>query len=149
VDDDFDVCWSCSTARDGAGSTEFNPDLEGILGEETYRAQREAVRYENLVTVATFGHASEAHMARARLESQGITAFVMDELAGSVLGLLPARSEIRLQVGEKDAVRAYLLLSEVPHLRREASDGEADDARDADELDDDDDDDLRDEHLKE
>jgi hypothetical protein len=122
VDDDFDVCWSCSTAREGRQSTEFNPDTEGIIGEDAYRTQREAIKYEDLVTVATFADAPEAHMACSRLEAEGIHAFVMDELSGSTLGIFPARSAIRLQVSEKDAARAHLLLTEVSHLQLETDD---------------------------
>jgi hypothetical protein len=143
VDDDFDVCWSCGTTREGVQNTDFNPDLEGIIGADAYRAQREAVQYEDLVTVATFADAPEAHMARSRLESQGITAFIMDELAGSTLGLFPARSGIRLQVAEKDAVRAHTLLAEVPHLQIEPDAEETDDSpgeEESDEYDDEDED---------
>jgi hypothetical protein len=141
VDEDFDVCWSCGTTREGRENTEFNPETEGIINENVYRAQRAAMQYEDLVTVATFGSAPEAHMARSRLESEGIHAFVTDELAGNALGLFPALSGIRLQVAGKDAARAHALLAEVPHLRPEPIDEEtrgAPDDQEQDEYDDDD-----------
>jgi len=143
VQNDFDVCWSCGTTREGVENTEFNPETEGVLDEQAYRAQQEAVRDETFVTVATFGNAPEAHMARSRLESEGITAFVMDELAPTAWGLPNALDGVRLQVAEKDAVRARALLVDLPRLGPESSEEDADSPdEEEDDYDEDEDDDT-------
>ncbi len=115
VEDDFEVCWSCGTNRAGQASPEFVPEQEGILTEPGYQAQQAARRREDLVTVATFPNAPEAHMARSRLEAEGIHAFVMDELAATTWGFATAMDEVPLQAAEKDLERARAVLEDVHH----------------------------------
>src|SRR5262249_50718734 len=79
VEPEFEVCWSCGTARDGTEDPSFNPEAEGIIDEEAYDAEVEARRQESLVTVAFFLMASEAHAMRSRLEAEGIRVFVGEE----------------------------------------------------------------------
>ncbi|UTW62172.1 DUF2007 domain-containing protein [bacterium SCSIO 12741] len=65
------------------------------------------------VTIATFTYPSELAVIRARLESEGIECFAADELTVQVYNLMSnAMGGIRLQVDEKDAVRATELLKE-------------------------------------
>jgi hypothetical protein len=124
VEDDFDVCWSCGTTKDGVENTAFNPETEGVLDERAYQADQDARREGNFVTVATFGSPPEAHMVRSRLEAEGISAVVMNELTGALFGTLLSPSNVLLQVAEKDADRARALLAEIPRLASESLDEE-------------------------
>jgi hypothetical protein len=65
-----------------------------------------------LVTIATFGDVTEAHMAKNLLEDEGIEAFVADEFAVRGRGIRPAGSP-KLQVAEEQAERATQLLQAV------------------------------------
>jgi hypothetical protein len=114
VDDEFDVCWSCGTTREGIQDTGFNPETEGVLTEQAYQAVRDARQDETFVTVARFGNAPEAHMVRSRLEAEGIPAYVMNEMATNTWGF--AMDVVRLQVAEKDSERARAILASLPHL---------------------------------
>src|SRR5262249_32672362 len=67
VEDDFEVCWSCGSNKEGTPNPEFLPEREAVMGDQAYQTQQAALREENLVTVATFGNAPEAHMVRSRL----------------------------------------------------------------------------------
>lgn len=61
-----------------------------------------------LVTIKTFSHGFEAHVARAKLDSEGIPATLADEHMGNLLPI----SEVRLQVPEPYAQRAIEILSQ-------------------------------------
>ena len=112
VEDGFEVCWSCGTSIDGAEDKGFDPERDGVLADEEYQAMR-AAREVNLVTVATFWSAPEAHVVRSRLEAEGIRAYVMDELAtGTTWGLLNDAGGIKVQVAEKDLGRALEVLAD-------------------------------------
>lgn len=67
----------------------------------------------NLVTVAQFGTPVEAEMARGRLESEGIRAFLRDDMA---VGMQPHLSGllggVRLAVAERDAAAATEILGD-------------------------------------
>jgi hypothetical protein len=115
VEDDFEVCWSCGAARDGTPNPEFVPEQEGVVGDQAYQVLQSAQREENLITVATFGNAPEAHMVRSRLEAEGIHAFVMDDLAATTWGLVNSMDGVQLQVPEKDAARARDVLKDIHH----------------------------------
>jgi hypothetical protein len=70
------------------------------------------VRYEMLVTVATFAAPWEAQLAQARLETEGIDSRLTDENLAR-LGLSNAIGGVRLQVREEDAeLAAQVLLRE-------------------------------------
>ncbi len=64
----------------------------------------------------TIGHYSlpyEAHLGRARLESEGIDAMVVDEHTINMQWMLSdALGGVRLQVDEEDAQRAQTILAE-------------------------------------
>jgi hypothetical protein len=145
LEDDFDVCWSCGTSREGVANTEFNPETDGVLDEKAYQARLAAAQNETFVTVATFGNAPEAHMARSRLESEGISAFLMDELAPTTWGLMNAPGGVRLQVAEKDAVRARVFLADLPRLR-DSVEEEADESADQEDYEDDGENEDEDQH---
>ena len=66
------------------------------------------------MTIATFGTAHEAELARGYLESGGIDVFLADQVISRVAPHY-SRSfgEIRLQVRQKDAAEAREILSQV------------------------------------
>lgn len=65
------------------------------------------------VTVARYSLPFEAHVARARLESEGIHAMVVDEHTINMQWLYSdAMGGVRLQVDEDDMYRAQAVLSE-------------------------------------
>jgi hypothetical protein len=66
---------------------------------------------DELVTVATFSQVAEAELAKERLESEGITAFVPDALAGGVMPYLAQSGGVRVQVKAEDAERAKEVLA--------------------------------------
>lgn len=61
----------------------------------------------NFVTIATYHMPHEAHVARFRLEEEGIPAMILDNNMNSMYGGLV---EIRLQVREEDAADAIDIL---------------------------------------
>ena len=66
-----------------------------------------------LMTVATFGDPVEANLAKNRLESSGVQAFLADEETVNMDWLLGnAIGRIKLQVGDQDAEAARTLLSQ-------------------------------------
>jgi hypothetical protein len=65
---------------------------------------------DELVTVATFPDVAEAELAKERLESEGINAFVPDALAGGVMPYLAQSTGVRVQVKADDAERAREVL---------------------------------------
>jgi hypothetical protein len=63
-----------------------------------------------LVTVSTFNNVHEAEMARLALESEGISAVVIDAFAGGMLGHT-VTGGVRLQVDENDVDAADTVLN--------------------------------------
>ena len=69
------------------------------------------------VTVATFSQPFEAHLARTKLESEGVTCFVSDEHVIAVNWLLSgAVGGVKLKVPAWQADRAREVLRPKPHL---------------------------------
>ena len=63
------------------------------------------------VTIATYTGAWEAHLARAKLESEGIFALVLDDQTASINWIYSSsQAGVRLQVREEDSERAIHLL---------------------------------------
>lgn len=63
-------------------------------------------------TVARFATPHEAHLARLRLESEGIEAFLADEHLNRIQPLLgPALGWVRLQVADEDLLAARRILT--------------------------------------
>jgi hypothetical protein len=116
VDEGFEICWSCGTSPDGIEDPGFDPEFNGVLGEEDYQAAQAARVLDNPVTIGVFWSAPEAHVLRSRLESEGIHAYVTDELATSMTwGLLNDAGGIKLQVAEKDVERSRKILADKVH----------------------------------
>lgn len=70
---------------------------------------------ESLVTVATFNYPLEAHLHRAKLESEGIDSIVVDEHMIHANWLYNiAVGGVKLQVRESDAEKALRILGEIP-----------------------------------
>ena len=67
----------------------------------------------NLVTIASYSFPYEAQIAKANLESEGMTAFIADEHTINMDWLYSnALGGVRLQVSEEDVVRARELLEQ-------------------------------------
>jgi hypothetical protein len=65
----------------------------------------------DLVTIASFPDVAEAQLAKERLESEGIRAFVIDAQTAGVLPFLtPASGGVRVQVAPQDQQRAREVL---------------------------------------
>jgi hypothetical protein len=65
----------------------------------------------DLVTVATFPDVAEAELAKERLASEGIQAFVAEAQSGGVMPFLTNMTGgIHVQVGEADAEKAREVL---------------------------------------
>jgi hypothetical protein len=68
----------------------------------------------NMVTVARYTNLLEAHIARGRLESEGIAAFIADEnIIWANWLLADAIGGVQLRVSLEDSARARRILSEV------------------------------------
>ena len=117
IEPSFDVCWACGTSRDGESTSGFDPEAEGIMGKDTYTAESEAKKREDLVTLATFWNAPEAHVVRSRLEADGIAAVVTDELATTTTwGLLNDSGGVKVEVPAAQLGRARELMESCRHI---------------------------------
>ena len=77
---------------------------------------------ENLITVLTVTYAHEVAVIRGRLESEGITCFVQDELTVQVNPFYSnAIGGVKLQVLSRDLSRAIEILKEVGYIKGENS----------------------------
>jgi len=65
---------------------------------------------QDLVTVATFTTAMDAHLRKNLLEAEGISAFLADELTGDQLSATYVHDYVKLQVRRQDAERAQQTL---------------------------------------
>ncbi|MBI4287542.1 MAG: DUF2007 domain-containing protein [Chloroflexi bacterium] len=68
---------------------------------------------DKLVTIATFSYPEQAHLSRAKLESEGIACFVAHEYTGAANWLHPSgMGDVKLQVKESDAEMALQVLQD-------------------------------------
>ncbi len=77
--------------------------------------QKKVISSEPLVTVATFSYPLEAHLSRAKLESEGIEGFVADEhmvIANWLYSI--AIGGVKLWVKKSDAEKAAEILRGIP-----------------------------------
>jgi hypothetical protein len=75
---------------------------------------------DNFITVLTFTYPSEALIVRGRLESEGITCFVQDELTTQVAPFYSnALGGVKVQVMESDLQRAVKILKEAGYITDE------------------------------
>lgn len=128
--DDFEVCWSCGTTKDGTLDPHFldpeaastapeNEALDDILAEMEDEP-------EHMITIAQCNLPAEAYAMRVHLEAAGIPVFLADELTVAMDWLLSnAIGGVKVQVPEHYAERATQLL--VGFGRSAASDRETDD----------------------
>jgi len=65
---------------------------------------------QELVTVATFTTAMEAHLYKNMLENEGVAAFVTNELTGDFLSGAYIQGYVKLQVAQQNAKRARKIL---------------------------------------
>jgi hypothetical protein len=65
---------------------------------------------QDLVTVATFTTAMDAHLRKNLLEGEGVQAFVADELTGDRLSGAYVHGYVQLQVARQDVGRAQEIL---------------------------------------
>ena len=68
------------------------------------------------VTVANYSRPVDAHLARTKLESEGITCFVTDEVFVQVNWLFPSVGGVKLKVPAEEAQRAKDILRPTPRL---------------------------------
>lgn len=77
---------------------------------------------ETFITVLTVTYAHEVAIVRGRLESEGITCFVKDELTVQVIPFYSnAIGGVKLQVLSKDFSRAIEILKETGYIEEENS----------------------------
>ena len=67
----------------------------------------------NYITIATFLYSHQVYVAKTKLESEGIDAFLKDELMGSTY---PGAVGIDLQVEEHNAENAIRILTECGYI---------------------------------
>ncbi len=65
---------------------------------------------DKLITIATYDTVAEAGLVRSRLEAEGIPAFLGDEESMGLNFIGFAIGGVKLQVPERDAERARILL---------------------------------------
>src|SRR5690606_31344886 len=70
------------------------------------------------VTLATFWHPTQAHIARLRLESAGVACVLLGELTTATHVLAIATGGVKLQVPRAQFERAVRLLRRQPELGR-------------------------------
>jgi hypothetical protein len=114
--DDFEVCWSCGTNKQGVLDPNFldpeaappapeNEPLERLSGDVDEDP-------EPLVTIAQCNLNTEAYAMRVFLEAEGIPVFLADELTVDMVWILSnAVGGIKVQVPEHLAERATALLA--------------------------------------
>ena len=70
---------------------------------------------KKLITIATFSHAVDAHLAKTRLESAGIECFIVDEYTVTMNWLYSnAIGGVKLQVKKSDYKKAIEILQQKP-----------------------------------
>lgn len=78
-----------------------------------------------LVVVTTFENALEAEIARGRLESEGISAFIIDgHIVGANWGLSNAVGGVKLQVREVDLLKAKEILGVIQEMGEDSGWGQ-------------------------
>ena len=123
VDDEWEVCWSCGTSIDGEEDPYFGTEDEEEEEAPDFGAKDEEGAFEaepggaaeadpepiRLVTVASFPVAWQAHVAKSRLEAEGIPCLLEDEYVAAVFAI-ERFAWVKLQVTAEDAETAHALL---------------------------------------
>lgn len=71
----------------------------------------------NWVTILRFDMVHEAHMAKTKLESEGIKAIVENELSGQVYNIIRTSDVIKLCVHNNDYEQAFQILKESGYIK--------------------------------
>jgi hypothetical protein len=74
---------------------------------------------EEMVTIRTFRTPWEAHVAKARLEEDGIACVIDDEDAATVFGSALAFASVKLKVPQSQSERADEILLEIEDAAQE------------------------------
>ena len=114
--DDFEVCWSCGTTKEGVMDPHFlDPEADSAAPENEPMqdfADDSREEAEPMVTVAQCNLAAEAHAMRVQLEAAGIPVFLADELTVAMDWLLSnAIGGVKVQVPDRYVERATHLLA--------------------------------------
>jgi len=120
--DDFEVCWSCGTTKEGVLDPNFlDPEAAPPAPEnEPLERLSEDVEEdpEPLVTVAQSNLSTEAYAMRVYLEAEGIPVYLADD---ELVWHLPnVVGGIKVQVPEHCAERATALLGNFTHIPQES-----------------------------
>ena len=74
----------------------------------------------NWITILTFTYPHEAHLAKAKLESEGIETIIKDELTAQVNNFYSnAIGGVKLLVQENDSERAFQILKESGYIKEQ------------------------------
>src|SRR5262245_49028886 len=112
IEPDFDVCWSCTTPRDGLPEAAPDPSTEGIITARDFEAERRVPSDASLVQVASFSYPQDAHLLKARLEAEGIPASIADEHSVMTNWLMQgAIGGVKVLVLENDVARAKVIVA--------------------------------------
>ena len=68
---------------------------------------------DQLITIATYDNPSSAHIVQAKLESEGIDSYILDENVATLFWHLnPATKGAKLQVRQSDAPKAMQIIGQ-------------------------------------
>jgi hypothetical protein len=107
IDDDYDVCWSCGTSKQGVLDPTFLDSVADgpeALAKEA-GAGEDLDQTEDLETIAEFPQLTKAYAVRWQLEAAGIQGCLADELTLDMIRHF-AKGGIKVQVAAQDAARA-------------------------------------------
>jgi hypothetical protein len=112
VRDGFEVCWACGTSIDGVPDPNFFDESEERDAEHKAMSGPVSEELGEMVTVATFSFPYQAHAAKLKLEAEGISVYLADELTIQMDWLLSnAIGGVKVQVPSTQARRARRILT--------------------------------------
>ena len=127
IDDVFDACWKCGTAKDGTPAADFQaeprysdaidptsePESSDEAAEGSVAASGDATP-GRIVELCSAADVAEAYALRVLLDEAGIPSRVVGEFLGSAAGSLPLGETVapRIWVRGEDAVRAREIIDE-------------------------------------
>ena len=72
---------------------------------------------DHWITILTFNFPTEAHLAKSKLESEGIEVLIRDELMAQIYNFnSPAIGGVKLEIREEDLERAMEVLKDTDYL---------------------------------
>ncbi len=127
IDDDFDTCWKCGSAQNGARAADFRAESDDPTAADERPAENgkepeaDHLLHERLVEVCSAGSIVEADGLCQLLEEAGIHARVVGEGPGVAAGGLALGEDVspRIWVYESDLARAQEVIEQwrSPHPR--------------------------------